>query len=40
MDLIDYELSGGWDCVYLVPISNAHIGDPRFDRELLEGYKE
>ena len=26
------------DCIYLIPISDTHIGDPLFNRKKLEGY--
>ena len=32
------ELSNSEDCIYLVPVSDTHIGDPLFNKKKLEGY--
>jgi len=38
MKFVEYDWPSSWDCVYIVPISDTHIGDPRFNREKLQGY--
>ena len=38
MELVEYDWPSKWDCAYIIPISDTHIGDPRFNRGKLDGY--
>lgn len=40
MKLKVIDLPNEWECCYLLPISDLHIGDPYFDEQKLMGYIE
>jgi len=38
VQIVDYDLPSDWSHLYLVPLSDSHIGDPHFDEEKFTGY--
>ena len=38
MQIVEYDFPAEWPCLYIIPISDTHIGDPRFNEEKLRGY--
>ncbi len=40
MQFVTRDLPEEWESLYVIPISDAHIGDPRFNLHKLQGYLE
>ena len=40
MEIVPYDFPVDWSHFYIVPLSDAHIGDPHFDEEKFTGYIE
>ena len=38
MEIVDYNWPADWNHAYIIPISDTHIGDPRFNEAKLQGY--
>ena len=38
MQIVEYDFPAEWPCLYIIPISDTHIGDPRFNEAKLLGY--